>query len=649
VADAKAEAEADATCAATCESVAARLVAEIAASYDESAAPKPPLDPRLFEPPAKELYPPATLVACLRSKNIDVWSFDSARFASLTGLRKQSSGGLIAATRGGIDGTAPKEHLMSACLLFGADGCMYVVVLDTVTYDRLDCTYGLLLGAMNVCGQGCQVYISVPRAYFGVKDLLRALGVPLETCCMCETAYRTLKELLNIDESKIYPVQREDCILRFCLKYDAFDTSQASLWTRRRVMGGAEPVWYSSELGTIAIACIPNTEYPYPAFGSARAGAGAGAAASAAINVDVIAVVFRVWYEEAFHFLQAFLSSDYTRCDTLMLYLQKDGDTGPDLVPRRDVLARLRQRRITGTTCDSGIETDEKLRRLLTTTPSMAFEGSETFVHRLTSAYDAGLPPDQARFVCYDSAYTKVLASALIGCGDVDDTGTIKYIRASNGDCPELWHAIYCFENPVAVQDTRGVVFDADAVARHRKAVADEVLCLSPTGLAFQRTLIVRWNRVSKEIPFHERPIEYAVRSWKDPCVPRINGEQGILLYADKNCWKAAAGYVGMTPARFGLENSLMHPNIGLRYRPHDRKDEFVNLTYLRDVVLFKKYTSHCHFFIVGDPNYTYLSPDEDYFDLRPSSEWLKWLKAIAVATETVVSMKLVRNMKLLA
>jgi hypothetical protein len=496
------------------------------------------------------------------------------------------------------------DYKLGAALIPGSFGSTYIVLLDPTTKTSLYYIFCLVLGAMNVCGQGATVFISL-----GACDMETQVKVartfPVSRLCKYDDVYPALVKRLKIKMKPGFHYSSEStCALR---KYLARKRDETALASYSRAQ------WFESELGTLAIVLDRQP------------------------RADHITVVFRLWCEEAHPVLRAFLISKAR--ETLVLYLQSDGDTGPDLVRKSDILFRMREVKPHRPLRVAGLSANAK-KKLWRKAPVMAFEGSETIVHFLDASMARQLFPDiftaavnvdgaDALFVALSKTYSHVLAYAI---GARSETAT-TIVKTSKRVINELWYAMYQFENlplqtGAAVRVTVPTARDVERV----------VVCLSPTGVAFMR-----------ELPHHLYCVPGMRRcgGTRDDATrvnlprPRVlRNDQGVLN--DRNCWKRLTGYVGMTPAsrkHESLYGFSRHPNVLRLVVKPDAVDwseiSVIVVTVLGDVQfrVWHKSRRIGHLYTVDDPNYKYSTPP---FNYHANNAWFKTLAALFPADKAL-------------
>jgi hypothetical protein len=474
-----------------------------------------------------------------------------------------------------VDDNNINEYRLGAAMVQGVFDSTYIVLLDTT--HSLDSICALVLGAMNACGQGSTVYISLD-----VCDLTTQTNAarvfPVSRLCTYEEVYPAVLRRLKLRPTPgFHPTTRWDCELQ---KYLAPD-----FWIRFAT--GSQ--WFESELGTLAIV-----------FDRRR-------------DEDRIAVVFKLWCEEAHHVLRLFLKSRAQ--ENLLLFLQSDGDTGPDRVRKADIMYRMSSVKKHRPLRDSGLYAAfvTKLREDL---PVMAFEGSETIVHKLdATTADRMFPHVYAKMprhnVHKNVFYIALSAdySLLLGYAICKRKKTKTLVIACERLVDELWYAIFQFEKlPIEI--------DAGAGTRVLKApdehdVARAVLRFSTKGTAFMRRYVGDKSR-----PHASRPCTASIGTFTAPHIFNAGDarDQSVLLQTDMNCWKRLAGYVGMTPSRIALHVSLCSPNSKLTFTEQNYKNTLI-FSDLGYAFYYKDggdgEITHCY--TVDDPNYMYTTPPFNY------------------------------------
>jgi hypothetical protein len=498
------------------------------------------------------------------------------------------------------------DYKLGAALIPGSFGSTYIVLLDPTTKTSLYYIFCLVLGAMNVCGQGATVFISL-----GTCDLDTQVKVartfPVSRLCKYDDVYPALVKRLKIKmKPGFHPSSESTCALR---KY---------LLRKRGVpawVSYPHAHWFESELGTLAIVLDRQP------------------------RADHVIVVFRLWCEEAHPVLRAFLKSKAR--ETLLLYLQSDGDTGPDLVRKSDILFRMREVKPHRPLREARLSVDAK-EQLWRKAPVMTFEGSETIVHCLDAEMARQLFPDiypatvdvddvdgaDAVFVALSKTYSHVLAYAI---GARSKTAT-TIVKTSKRVINELWYAMFQFENlPLQIG------------AAVRTTVPNErdferaVVCLSPTGVAFMREL-PHTMYCGTDMRRCKKMRDATRVNLSQPKV--VKNDQGVLN--DRNCWKRLTGYVGMTPA--SRKNELLygfsrHPNVLRLVVKPDAVDwseiGVIVVTVLGDVQIrvWHKSIRVGHLYTVDDPNYKYITPP---FNYHANDAWFKTLAALFPADKAL-------------
>jgi hypothetical protein len=365
--------------------------------------------------------------------------------------------------------------------------------------------------------------------------------------------------------------------------------------------------WFESELGTLAIVLDRQP------------------------RADHVTVVFWLWCEEAHPVLRAFLKS--TSRETLVLYLQSDGDTGPDLVRKSDILFRMRKVKPHRPLRESKLSANAK-EQLWRRAPVMAFEGSETIVHCLGASTARRLfayifaDGADALFVALSKTYSHVLSYAVVARGAAATT----IVKTSKRVINELWYAMYQFVNlPLQTGPAARITVPIERDAERA------VVCMSPTGVAFMR-----------ELPHHLYclPDKRRCRGTREATrfnlsQPKVlKNDQGVLN--DRNCWKRLTGYVGMTPAsrkHESLYGFSRHPNVLRLVVKPDAVDwseiRVIVVTVLGDVQIRVGHTSTRagHLYTVDDPNYKYCTPP---FNYHANDAWFKTLAALFPADKAL-------------
>lgn len=481
-----------------------------------------------------------------------------------------------------VDGRST-DYQLGAALVAGSFGSTYIVLLDPVA--SLDLIFCVVLGAMNVCGQGGAVYISLDVCDLATQNSA-ARTFPVSQLCKYEDVYHAVIKALRVKmKPGFHATSSSTCTLRKYLKNPGTSHDRAQ--------------WFESELGTLAILLDR---------GAFR---------------DHVTVVFELWCEEAHTVLRSFLKSKVR--EKLVLYLQSDGDTGPDWVNKSDILFRMRKVKTYRPLCAARLSADAE-EDLLRNAPVMCFEGSETIVHCLAASAARRLFPEiftgagdaDVMFIALSKTYSHVISYAI----GVRDAAATTIVDTSKHVIDELWYAMYQFEN-LPLQATGLVVPNEHEVERL-------VVCLSRTGAAFMREFVSRYHYQ----PLHKQMVEFYRIDLARPHV--LEWDQGVLL--DRNCWKRLAGYVGMTPAsRLNdcLRSFSIHPNLRrLIAKPgsSDWANETTVVTALGDVLFYILHDyiredglRGSHMYTVDDPNYKYMEP---HFDYAANDAWFEALAA---------------------
>ena len=138
----------------------------------------------------------------------------------------------------------------------------------------------------------------------------------------------------------------------------------------------------------------------------------------------------------------------------------------------------------------------------------------------------------------------------------------------------------------------------------------------------------------------------YEIDNYNEPPVLKDDegGEQSIMSLTDRNCWKVAVGYVGMTPASHAVDRSFLHPNITLvistRGQVISAKTalRFILITKHGEILIFRSWYPRpgSHFFIFDDPNYQYVNPLPDHFGTMKHKWWIDWFMKLDMAFDDI-------------
>ena len=475
--------------------------------------------------------------------------------------------------------TITNEYKIGAAVIYGVFGSKYIVVLDCTT--SLELIFAVVLGAMNACGLGCTAFIALD-ACDGRTQANVARVFPISQFCTYEYVYPAVLRRLRIDmKPGFHETRMTDCELRHCLKARRTPpVTTIDLHAAR---------WFESELGTLAIAMQQRPD----------------------VAVDVVVLLFSCWCEEAYYMVHQFLQSQVR--ENLLLYLQRDGDTGPDVVSRTEMLERMRRVKPYRPVCKSGL-TMADIHEVRHQFPVMAFEGAEVFVHyidgpaarrlfaRIYKRSDIISMHNDVLFIALSKTYSHIVSYAVCA----SDAAAMTVVAARRL-IDELWHAMFQFSY-APLQVARGTRLTVP----NNYAVARSVLCMTPKGTSFMIAFMRDQQRPSMQ-KIHTKITSGRMPGTSTGPLARphvLEQDQGVLR--DRNCWKRLCGYVGMTPAfNNGVCLSETHPNTKYVVFSDELRDgdRDVIVSVLGDVFLAT--ANHLH--TIDDPNYLYVQPPFDY------------------------------------
>jgi hypothetical protein len=295
-----------------------------------------------------------------------------------------------------------------------------------------------------------------------------------------------------------------------------------------------------------------------------------------------------------------------------LLYLQRDGDTGPDVVSRTEMLDRMRKVKPYRPVCESGL-TSVDIHEMRHHFPVMAFEGAEVLVHCVDGPAARRLFPriyklgdiismhNDVLFIALSKTYSHIVSYAVCA----SDAAAMTVVAAKRL-IHELWYVMYQFASvPLQVADGIGIEIPSEF------AVAHSVVYMTPKGSAFMYELTREQFRPSISKIRNKITAEY---SREHPYVlerPHIlEQDQGIIT--DANCWKRLGGYVGMTPNTTGpgLILRATHPNVKyVLYSSGLDTASSITVSVFGDVFM----SVPNHLYTIDDPNYVYVKPPFDY------------------------------------
>jgi hypothetical protein len=537
--------------------------------------------------------------AWIRRLNLRVYFVESEETFKETVLGPRTSGLFV------VDTTTNEYKISAAYIHDGLLDSKYIVVLDRTT--SLELIFAVVLGAMNVCGQGPTVFISLDVCDI-TTQANAARTFPVSQFCTYEAVYPAVLRRLRIKmKPGFHETRMNDCDLRhelMALGFSAEHLHEVSLPPVPDDLYRAR--WYESELGTLAIAIHRRSN----------------------AALDVVAVVFKYWCEDAFHMLRRFLMTQVR--ENLLLYLQRDGDTGPDETTRTEMLERMRRVKPYRPLFVSGLSFAD-IHELRHQFPVMAFEGAEVFVYCIDGPVARRLFPriyersndgeTDVLFIALLKTYSHVVSYAVCARDDAAMT-----VVAAKRLINEVWHMMYQFATtPLQAAYGTGTAVPSE------HAVARSVLCMSPKGAAFMYEFMrfqVRpsLTKIRSKITSESTESTYILGR---PHVLRF--DQGLIR--DSNCWKRLCGYVGMTPSslRKGVNIPETHPNAkyvlyssGLSMPTSTSQNIIVSV--FGDVFLKEVYTESRlggHLYTIDDPNYVLVKPA---FDFTANDAWFDTL-----------------------